>query len=148
MSVDMHAAVRGAVVTLLRQYGESADIGLQVYPALPTRITPPTAYIDRLTERVDQVGITLYQRFVQAQIVVLFREFAGGERADAALQKDAFCDGFLSLVEQSFHATGPTTLLRPVRVDDNPEFQLADPKRGVITYFAARITVEGYVETT
>lgn len=144
MSVNMHTAVRAACVTLLRQ----ADAEMQVYEALPTTIRPPTAYIDRLTERIDQTGIVTYQRFVQAQIVVLFREFAAGERADAAAQKDAFCDSFLSLVENNFHATGPTTLLRPVRVDDNPEYQLADPKRGVITYFSARITLEGYVETT
>lgn len=147
MSVAMHTLIRSATVTLLESYASSAGIDLQVYPALPTTIHPPTAYIDRITERTVQTGITLYQRYVRPEIVVLFRQFAEGERASAAAQKDAFVDGFLTTVENNFHAIDPVALLRPDRVDDNPEYQIADPKRGVITYFAARITLEGYVET-
>jgi hypothetical protein len=76
-------------------------------------------------------------------VVVLFRTFAENERAAAADQRDAFADAFSDWVVERFHQPGPTEMVSAARFDDEPEYVINGP-RGQVTYFAARITLEGY----
>lgn len=136
-------AMRQAAVDLLEAYAQSASINLQVYPALPTTFQPPTAFVERIDERTSFPGMTQRQRTVAVSVVVLYRLFAQGERAAAAEQRDAFVDGFSDLVLEQFHQPGPTELISAARFDDEPEYVIQGP-RGQVTYFAVRITLEGY----
>jgi hypothetical protein len=142
--VQFQSAMRAAAVDLLTDFASDADINLQVYPALPTSFYPPTAYVERINERALFTGPTQRQRTVEVSVIVLFRLFAENERGDAAVQRDEFIDGFSDWVLENFHEPGATELASVSRIDDEPEFVLSDPKRGQITYFAARITLEGY----
>lgn len=142
--VAFQTAMRQAAVDLLTQFASDAGINLQVYPALPTTFYPPTAFVERINERTSFPGPTQRQRFVNVSVIVLFRMFAENERGDAAIQRDEFVDGFADWVLENYHKPGATELISAASVDDEPEYVLSDPKRGQITYFAARITLEGY----
>jgi hypothetical protein len=144
LRVAFQTAMRQAAVDLLEAFAADAGIALQVYPALPTSFYPPTAFVERIEESTTFPGPTQRQRLVRVAVIVLFRTFAEGERGDAAIQRDEFVDGFADWVLENYHKPGPTELISGTRVDDEPEYVLSDPKRGQITYFAARITLEGY----
>lgn len=141
--VAFQTAMRAAAVKLLKDYADDSDLALQVYPALPTSFKPPTAFVERIDETTTFPGPTQRQRFVRVSVIVLFRTFAEGERAEAAVQRDAFIDGFSDWVLENFHEPGDTELISGVAVDDEPEYNILGP-RGQITYFAARIRLEGY----
>lgn len=141
--VAFETAMRRAAVELLEAYAADADIGLQVYPALPTTFRPPTAFVERMGETQTFPGPVQRQRLVRCEVVVLFRIFAEGERLAAAEQRDAFVDGFSDWVLEHFHQPGPTELISSARIEDEPQYAINGP-RGVITYVAARIMLEGY----
>lgn len=141
--VAFQTAMRAAAVKLIKDYADSVNLSLQVYPALPTTFRPPTAFVERIDESTTFPGPTQRQRFVRVSVVVLFRTFSEGERADAAIQRDAFIDGFSDWVLENYHEPGPTELISGTAIDDEPEYNILGP-RGQITYFAARIRLEGY----
>lgn len=147
--VAMRAAMRGAVVDLLAAYAadsSSGEIGpgLQIYPTIPTSIKPPTAFVERIAEADTYPGINQRQRLVVATAIVLWRTFLGGERGDAVQSADAFMDGFSDWVMDHLHQPGPTELISTARIEEDPYYQLNDQKRGIETYLATRITLEGY----
>jgi hypothetical protein len=141
--VAFQTVMRQAAVDLLHAYAEDVGISLQVYPALPTTFHPPTAFVERVDERVSFPGITQRQRTVSVSVIVLYRLFSDGERGDAAAQKDAFIDGFSDWVLENFHQPGPTELISAAQFREEPEYVINGP-RGQVTYFATRITLEGY----
>ena len=138
--VAFQAACRAAAVTLLFDYGAAAGLKLQVYPGRPRSVTPPCAFVDRMTETIDPDNFL--QRSPRVEVLVLHGLF---DSADAASQKDDFVDGFVDWVADRFHAAGANTLIAPVAVEDEPNF-VTDWMReeDQRTYYATRITLEGF----
>jgi hypothetical protein len=147
--VHFRTAMRAAAVQLLTDYAADSSSGLaagalQVYPTIPTSIHPPTAFVERITEQQTFPGPTMRQRFVVARVIVLWRLFAELERGDAVAQLDDFLDGFSDWALYHFHEPGPTELISSARVDEDPYYQVQDANKGVRTYYAGRIDLEGY----
>jgi hypothetical protein len=135
------AAVRAATVQLLEDYRDDESLKLQVYRARPASVNPPTAFIDRMTERIDQTT-QLFQRHPRAEVLVLHGLFDSGDAVD---QRDRFVDGFFEWVLDRFHAAGANTTLALVGVEDVPVY-VDDwrPPAQQRSYFATRLTLEGF----
>jgi len=140
MTIEMRASMRAAAVTMLKAYGSSASLTLQVYPGRPRSVNPPTAFVDRLTGTFDTVGISLTQTTPRVEVIVLHGLF---DTADTADQADAFVDGFAAYVQTQFHAAGANTLIAAASYEDEPDY-VPDWIEGAKTYYATRITLEGY----
>jgi hypothetical protein len=143
------AATRTAAVTLLGDYATDAGIGLQVYRARPGSIRPPTAFVDTVGESIEYVG-HLMQRTPRVEVVICHGLFDTGDAAD---RKDAFVDGFIAWVRDRIHAAGANTQLQVVDTEDVPNFvpewlPPGEPAPNTQrTYYASRITLEGYAES-
>lgn len=138
--------MRAAGMQLLSDYVADADLAtgdrkFQLYPGRPASISPPTAFPDRMSERVSFIGPTLRQRNVSLAIVVIHGLF---DSKDAVQQRDAFVDGFTEFVLDRYHAAGTNTLIGAVNIDDDPNY-IPDwlPPERQRSYFATIITVEG-----
>ncbi len=141
LRIAFQTAMRAAAVTLLTDYAFDRSIKLQVYPARPRSIAPPTAFVDKITERIVYIGPQLMQRTPTVEIVVLHGLF---DSQDAANQRDAFVDGFLDWQADRFHAAGPNTLIGGVSIEDDPEYVPTwQPPEVQRTYYATRIGLEG-----
>lgn len=139
--MGLQANLRAAAVTLLTDYASNANVKLQVYPARPRSINPPTAFVDMIRESIEYLGPTLRQRRPIADVVVIHGIFDSKEAAD---QKDAFVDGFLDWVNADYHAVGTNTLVAVTDTTDEPNYvpEWMPPEQRVV-YYATRITVEG-----
>jgi hypothetical protein len=144
--MGFQADLRAACVEMLVAYGADAGIKLQVYPARPRSIAPPTAFVDVIRESIDYVGITLRQRRPTADVIVVHGIFDSKEAAD---QKDAFVDGFLDWVNSNYHQAGANTLVAVTGTEDVPDYvpSWLAPPAGTSVYYATRITVEGLAQS-
>lgn len=130
---------------LLTAYAASAGVKLQVWPARPKSLAPPTAFVDRLTEQIE-FTVSIRQRICRSEVVVLHGDF---DTKDAVTQRDAFVDGFLEWSEDNLDAAGPNTTLTLVAIDDEPAYT-PDWRPANVTngpnpvYYATRITLEGF----
>ena len=143
---NLQAELRAACVELLTEYAADEDLKLQVYPARPRSLFPPTAFVDRITERLEWSGTGWPQRNVTAEVVVVHGVF---DTKDAAEQRDAFVDGFVYWVAGDVHAAGANTTVALVSVDDEPAWQPdwrpANTTNGPDPiYYATRLTLEGF----
>jgi hypothetical protein len=140
--MGFQADVRAGVLQELTSYASSATIILQVYGGRPRSINPPTAFIDVMRESINYVGHVM-QRTVQIDVVLVHGSF---DSVVAAGQKDAFVDGFIDQVrDNQFSAAGANTTLGVVATEDDPTFIPAWlPRDEQRTYYATRITLEGY----
>ena len=138
--MGFQAAMRAAAVTLLTDYAADANVRLQVYPARPRSVNPPTAFVDTIRESIDYPG-QRRQRKPIADVVVIHGVFDSKEAAD---QKDAFVDGFLDWVDARYHAAGANTLVGVTDTTDEPYYvpEWLPPEQRLV-YYATRITVEG-----
>ena len=137
-------AMRTAAVDLLRGFATQEVIGLSVYRARPARLQTPHAFIDRLRERDAYVGPTNIQRVIQADVLVVWGLFDSGDAID---QRDRFVDGFGAYVAERHDAAGPNTLISHTSFEDLPVWTPDWFPDEQPTYFATRITLEGYAET-
>lgn len=142
--VTFQKDVRAACVTLLESFKSEVDTNLQVYPARPRTVVPPTAFVDSIRELVTYSG-HLVQRRPTADVIIVHGLFDSKEAAD---QKDAFVDGFLDWFIDQYHAAGANTLLAIVETDDIPDYVPGWlPPAEQRTYYATRIGVEGLALT-
>ena len=139
--MGFRADVRAAAVTLLTDYATGAGLRLQVYPARPRTITPPTAFIDNVREERTFTG-HLVQRTPTVELIVLHGLF---DSKDAVEQGDAFVDGFLAFVDDRYHAAGAATLIGAVSTEDNPTY-VPDwlPPEQQRTYYGTQVNLEGF----
>ena len=136
-------ALRAAAVSLLTDYKAAAGINLQIYPARPRTIAPPTAFIDAIRETITYDG--LIQRVPTAEIVVLHGLFDSKSAVD---QADEFVDGFLDWVFDRYHAAGANTLVEVPDYEDLPDFVPEWlPPAEQKTYYGTRIALEGFTGT-
>lgn len=141
--MGFQADVRAAAVTLLTDYASDASVALQVYPARPRSIHPPTAFIDSISESIEY-PTSLRQRRPQVTVVVVHALYDGME---AANQKDEFVDGFLDWIDTRFHAAGANTMFAAISTSDIPDW-VPDwfPPDQRKTYYATEVTLEGYAQ--
>lgn len=143
----MRTRTRESAMELLEAFKADAAPdydNMQGYRAIPTSIHPPTYFVDRVDEEATFPGPLMRQRFLRATVVVLWRQFLDNERGDAVDQLDEFIDRFADWCLASYHQPGSTELISLARIVDEPQFTINDPKRGVQTYTAARLILEGY----
>jgi hypothetical protein len=142
-------ALRAACVDFLEDYKASlASPGnrMQIYPARPASIHPPTGFIDVLRDSIADVTFG-WQRTPQAELVIIHALF---DTKDAANQADIAVDGLLDWIFPRFHDAGANTTLGVRAVEDDPTYDpdwMPTPANGIRpVYFATRITLEGYSE--
>jgi hypothetical protein len=139
--IAMQTAMRDAAMSLLLDFKAQQDIKLQIYRARPASIAPPTAFVDRMRERITFIGPVQMQRQPSVDVVVLHGLFDHGDTVD---QRDKFVDAFLEFVADRPHEAGPNTMIGGVSVEDDPTYipdWLSPEKQR--TYFASVITLEG-----
>lgn len=141
---NLQASMRAAAAQLLTDYAADAEIKLQVYPARPRSLFPPSGFVDSVSESIEWTGTGWPTRTVTAEVVIVHGIF---DSADASAQRDAFVDGFVYWVADHFDAAGPNTDLKLTAVNDEPAWvpdwnpanrTTNDP------YYATRLTLEGY----
>jgi hypothetical protein len=135
----LQTAVRAAAVSLLTDYAATASVRMQIYPARPRSVMPPTGFVDALREAIAHTGLN--QRTVTAEVIVVHGIF---DSQDAADQKDAFVDGFLDWALDNTGEGGANTVLVPVATEDIPDYvpEWLPPEQQR-TYYATRISLEG-----
>lgn len=137
------AAVRAACMSLLDGYKDSVGpaIKLQTYPGRPRTLMPPTAFVDNIREEISY-SAQVMQRTPTAEIVLVHGIF---DTQDAVDQADAFTDGFLEYVRDRIHEAGANSTVGVTSATDDPTF-INDwaPPQEQRTYFATRITLEGF----
>lgn len=136
------SAMRQAAVDLLSGVRDDYGITLQIYRARPRSLMPPTAFIDRITESIADIGLAGIQRTPRVEIVVLHGLFDSGDAVD---QADRFVDAFIDYVRFRYHAAGANSLVATVAIEDDanytPDWQPPEVAR---TYYASLITLEGF----
>ena len=142
--MTFRADVRSAAAAFLTDYATSAGVTMQVYPARPDSLMPPTGFVDRITESDAYVGIVLVQRTVRAEVVIVHGKF---DDKEAANQADAFVDGFIAWVNARVHQAGANTTIGLLSADDEPGWSPDWKPANLNTltqYYATRITLEGF----
>lgn len=136
------AAYRLAATEFLSDFAGYAGIKLQMYPARPRTLTPPTGFVDRIRESFTPFTERHFQRTPLVSVIVVHGLF---DSMDAANQKDAFVDGFLEWVSERPHQAGGNTLIRVSETEDIPDW-VPDwlPSEAQRTYYATEITLEGF----
>lgn len=139
----LEASLRAAAVTLLTDYAADAKTALQVYPARPRSIYPPTAFVDAMREQIAYTG-QLRQRTPFADVIVIHGLF---DSAEAANQRDAFIDGFLDWTTARPHAATANSVVGVTAIEDLPAY-VPDwlPPDKQVAYYATQVTLEGYGE--
>lgn len=139
--MGLQAAMRAASVSFLTDYAASVSVTMQVYPARPRTIAPPTGFVDLIREHIEYLGPTNRQRTPSSDVIVVHGIFDSKEAAD---QKDAFVDGFADWVNERFHQAGTNTLIAVTDTEDLPNYvpEWMPPERQLV-YYATRITLEG-----
>jgi hypothetical protein len=141
----LRADARAAAVKLLKDYATDAGVKLQVYPGRPASLFPPTAFVDRMPETDESFTVRLNQRFLSVEVLVVHGLF---DSLEAVTQADAFADEFLDYVTDHYHAAGANTLIRVSSIEDvpawEPDWRPANREVGERTFYATRITLEGF----
>ena len=142
MTATLQASYRTAALGLLDDFKADAGIRLQTYRARPASIHPPTAFIDKMSDRlVDFLSPDIFQHTPGVEIVVLHGLFDSGDAVD---QRDRFVDAFVEWVRSRFHAAGANTQHHKTTIDDDPtyvpDWLPADQQR---TYYGTRSSLEG-----
>lgn len=144
--MGFRADVRAAACDLLRDYRDAGSSDLQVYEGRPRSIHPPTAFVDAIREAgIEYYGISIVQRTPSVEVIVLHGTF---DAKDTVAQADAFVDGFLDYVKSRVHHAGANSTIGVTAAEDDPTY-VPDwlPPDQQRTYFATRITLEGFLGT-
>lgn len=140
----LQTAARAGTIELVNGYRESVGLELgQVYRARPKKLTPPSAYIDRITEGIDSFTREEGQRTVLVALRVVWGLYDAGDAVD---QRDRFVDGFYGWVKDHPDAFGGNATCSPTAVTDDPDFS-PEWIEGDGPYFMTEIVLEGFAAT-
>ena len=138
--IPFETVMRAAAVQMLSDYAQDASVKLQVYPARPRSVNPPTAFIDTMTEAIAW-SPGLRERLVRVNIRIVWGLF---DSAEAAAQRDEFVDQFIDWTTDRPHAADGNTIIEPRAIDDDPVYVPEWlPIAQQIPYFSTLITLEG-----
>lgn len=144
LRVAFRTDTRAAAVELLTDFAAQTSpvMTLQVYPGRPRSLNPPTAFVDAVRESYAYSNVTWRERTATLDLIVLWGLFDSKEAVD---QADAFADAFLDWVTDRYHAAGANTTVAVTAIEDEPAY-VNDwmPPSEQRTYFATRITLEGF----
>jgi len=134
-------AMRDAAVQMLHDYADYAGVNLQIYRGRPRTLFPPTAFVDRIDERVTFTGPNMRSRLVTCYIAVVHGLFDSGDAVD---QGDQFIDGFTEWVLEHRDAADPNTDLGAILLRDDPNY-ITDwlPPAERRSFYATIISLEG-----
>lgn len=137
-----NADCRDAAMSLFKDYAASASVKLQAYRARPASVTPPTGFVDRLSQSINVIAPASYQQDVTVEFVMVWGLFDGGTAVD---QRDAFVDGFLAWIAGRYGEAGANTTIRVSGVEDDPSF-VNDWMKPELqrTFYATRFSLEGF----
>lgn len=139
--MGFQAEIRAAAVDFLEDYASNAGVKMQVYPARPKSINPPTGFVDAISEDLDHTT-RLTARLPRAEVIVLFGTY---DYADTAAQKDGFVDGLIDWAESRYHQAAANTMCAIDATEDLPEFVPTWlPPDNQRTYYGTRITLGGF----
>ena len=149
--MTLRVDLRAAAVELLTDYVASVmePPKMQIYRARPRSVHAPSAFVDTIRSTRVYQGIQLVQETISADVIVLhgprLPEGGGFDSGDATDQADRFVDGFAAWVDANVHAIGPNTTIGAMSVEDDPTY-VPDwvPPNEQLSYYATRITLEGY----
>jgi hypothetical protein len=145
--MGLQADARAAVVEFLEDYAADDPVPgtpnskMQVYPARPRSINPPTGFVDALRSTLVYTGPTLIQQTITVDAIVVHGIFDSKEAAD---QKDAYVDGIIEWQRTRYHQAGANTTIGLVETEDLPNYVpewIENPQR---TYYATRLEFEVY----
>lgn len=139
--IAFQTKLRAACVSLLTTHATTASINLQIYPGRPMTLYPPTAFIDRIDERLDYTA-QLRQRHPVAQVIAVWGTY---DSAEAVAQRDAFVDAWLDVVTDDPHEAHANTTVALNQIVDEPVFNPdwgSEAQRNT-SYYATRFYVEG-----
>ena len=123
----------------------SASVKLQVYPARPMTLYPPTGFVSEMGDGTTPFPGTarLYQHTPLIECIFVWGDF---DSKEAATQRDSFIDAFHAWVAANPHQAGANTLVGPQSVNDipvfNPDWGSEDQRQ--TTYYATRMILEGF----
>lgn len=131
---------------MLTACAADAGVTLQVYPARPMTLYPPTGFVAEMADDTTTFipgSSTIYQHVPLVGVVLVWGLFDSKEAAD---QRDAFVDAFHDWVRDLPHQAGASTLIGPRTVEDIPVFQpdWGNEAQRNTTYYATRIVLEGF----
>lgn len=123
----------------------AANVSLQVYPARPMTVKPPTGFVSEMADSTTPFPGTarLYQHTPLVECIFIWGLF---DSMEAANQRDAFVDAFHAWVRQNPHQAGGDTLIGPREVNDLPVFNpdWGSEAQRETTYYATRFVLEGF----
>jgi hypothetical protein len=139
--MGVQAEFRAAAVAFLTDYAADASVKLQVYPARPASLYPPTGFVDAISETLDHSTL-LTRRSPSVSVIVVHGVF---DSKDAADQKDAFVDGIVEWSETRYHQAGANALVAISDTEDLPNY-VPDwlPPDKQLQYYATRLNLEGF----
>lgn len=118
---------------------------MQVYSGRPLSIYAPTGFVDLMGDNTTDFpgSSTIYQHAPIVEIITVWGLFDSKEAVD---QRDAFVDAFHEWVRARPHEAGARSLFSPRTLTDLPTW-IPDwlPEEQQRTYYATRITLEGFV---
>ena len=118
---------------------------MQVYPARPMTLYPPTGFVSEMGDSLSPFPgtSTLFQHTPQIEVVCVWGTF---DSKEAVNQRDAFVDAFHDWVRARVHEAGARTLIGPLSVNDIPVFNpdWGNEAQRNTSYYATRIVLEGF----
>lgn len=137
--------MRAAAVGMLVDCAANASVTMQVYPARPMSLYPPTGFVSEMADDTAPFPGTshLFQHTPKVEVVCVWGQF---DSKEAANQRDAFVDAYHAWVRERPHEAGGRTLIGPSALNDIPVFNPDwgnDAQRNT-SYYATRIVLEGF----
>jgi hypothetical protein len=130
---------------MLTACANNASVTMQVYPARPMTLYPPTAFVDTMADALNEFpgASNLYQHTPSVELTLVWGTF---DSKEAVIQRDAFVDAYHAWVRARPHEAGATTLIGPRSLNDIPVFNpdWGNEAQRNTSYYATRIVLEGF----
>lgn len=143
----VRSLARAGAIAMIKGYALDANLRLQIYPARPRSIAPPTAFVDGLSETLSGyvAGGGAQQVIIRVAVIVVHDLFDSKTAAD---QADDFVDGFRGWVADNPEAFDENMVNYSIAVEDLPAWVPEwVPPAEQKTYYASEITLEGFAGT-
>ncbi len=143
--MGLQADMRAAAVGMLTDCATAAGVQMQVYPARPMSLYPPTGFISEMGDTLTEFpgASLLYQHRPGIEVVCVWGTF---DSKEAVTQRDSFVDAYHAWVRARPHEAGGRTLIGPLSVNDIPVFNpdWGNEAQRQTSYYATRIVLEGF----